>query len=92
MNEIALLLFTMFYTPPKPDFFQIIPAPVVIEQAAPVPATAPQVEYKQPTPAKQEPGGTDIEGFYGYSCPDGGWPIGDGQCHLPENPGGEVQK
>lgn len=81
MNALALTLFLLLYTPhkhPVPQF------PVM----APVVEVVPQPSVVTPVPAPAEP----TVPTYTYTCPDGGWPIGDGQCHINNDRPGDVVK
>jgi hypothetical protein len=97
MNAIALLLFTMFYAPPAPPVpFYAPPALIQAPQAAvtPVVEQAPiRVPKTAPAaPTQPEHGQANPADFYGYTCPAGQYPIGDGQCHVNNDRPGEVVK
>ena len=94
--NIALLLFTMFYTPkPVVPFYT---PPIVIEQpiapvlAAPVQLPQASIIPRVPATKQPEPVTTTPEEFYQYTCPEGQYPIGDGQCHINNDRPGDWEK
>lgn len=82
--NLALLLFTMFYTPkPVVPFYT---PPIVIEQPVlQAPVQLPQRSKSIVSPSTKDlnkPVTTTPQEFYQYTCPEGQYPIGDGQCHI----------
>lgn len=90
--ELALILFTMFYTSKESKPFYVAPL-THIEAPFVAPVQKPKdprySETPQTTPA---PVTTTPQEFYQYTCPEDQYPIGDGQCHINNDRPGDWEK
>lgn len=91
--NLALLLFTMFYTPkPVVPFYT---PPIIIEQPvlqAPVQMPRSKSIVSPSREVLNKPVTTTPQEFYQYTCPEGQYPIGDGQCHINNDRPGDWEK